>query len=135
MKSLIQSCSQYIQCIYLTVYYRRFYYQNLSRLKKRHGGTLTEFLELIVSIQQLAIYTKLLHKMQNICDALGNLVPFVQFKKCEKHPWRGFKYTPPWMFFTFLKLHKWYQIAQHITYFVLSSGLIPFSISKSSHFL
>ena len=23
------------------------------------------------------------------CDALRNLVPFVQFKKCEKHPWRS----------------------------------------------
>ena len=22
--------------------------------------------------------------------------------------------TPPWMFFTFLKLYRWYQIAQHI---------------------
>ena len=22
-----------------------------------------------------------------ICDALGDLVPFAQFKKCEKHPW------------------------------------------------
>ena len=24
--------------------------------------------------------------------------------------------TPVWMFFTFLKLYKWYQIAQRITY-------------------
>ena len=23
--------------------------------------------------------------------------------------------TPPWVFFTFFKLHKWYQIAQRIT--------------------
>ena len=23
--------------------------------------------------------------------------------------------TPPWMFFTFFKLYKWYQIAQNIT--------------------
>ena len=25
----------------------------------------------------------------NLCDALRNLVPFVQFKKREKHPWRS----------------------------------------------
>ena len=25
----------------------------------------------------------------NVCDDLRNLVPFVQFKKREKHPWRG----------------------------------------------
>ena len=24
--------------------------------------------------------------------------------------------TPPWVFFTFFKLYKWYQIAQRITY-------------------
>ena len=24
--------------------------------------------------------------------------------------------TPPWLFFTFFKLRKWYQIAQSITY-------------------
>ena len=24
--------------------------------------------------------------------------------------------TPPWVFFTFFKLYKWYQIAQNITY-------------------
>ena len=39
------------------------------------------------------------------CDALCNLVPFVQFKKREKHPWRKIN-TPAWVFFTFFKLHK-----------------------------
>ena len=24
-----------------------------------------------------------------ICDNLRDLVPFVQFKKCEKHPWNS----------------------------------------------
>ena len=24
-----------------------------------------------------------------VCDVLPDLVPFVQFKKCEKHPWRS----------------------------------------------
>ena len=27
-------------------------------------------------------------RLLDICDALRNLVPFVQFKKREKHPWR-----------------------------------------------
>ena len=27
--------------------------------------------------------------MNSICDALRNLVPLVQFKKREKHPWRS----------------------------------------------
>ena len=50
-----------------------------------------------------------------MCD----LVPFVQFKKREKHPWRIVTFksnTPPWVFFTFLKLYKWYQILKRISY-------------------
>ena len=27
------------------------------------------------------------------CDALPNLVPFVQFKKREKHPWRSVTFS------------------------------------------
>ena len=44
-----------------------------------------------------------------ICDALRDLVPFVQFKKLEKHTWRSVtcrKFTPPWVFFTLFKLYK-----------------------------
>ena len=63
-----------------------------------------------------------------ILDALRDLVALVRFKKREKHPWRivtfskvaGFNFTKsntlPWVFFTFFKLHKYYQIAQSITY-------------------
>ena len=28
-----------------------------------------------------------------ICGALSDLVPFVQFKKREKHPWRSVKFS------------------------------------------
>ena len=59
------------------------------------------------------------------CVVLRDLVPFVQFKKLEKHPWRSVTFSkacnftksnsPLWVFFTFLKLFKWYQIAQSIT--------------------
>ena len=69
-----------------------------------------------------------------ICDALHDFVPFAQFKKREKHPWRSVTFskfagqkpllknftksnTPQWVFFTFFKLLKWYQIAQRITFF------------------
>ena len=58
-----------------------------------------------------------------ICGALRDLIPFVQFKKHEKHPWRsvtnGCRFTKsntsPWVFFTFFKFYKWYHIAQRIT--------------------
>ena len=52
------------------------------------------------------------------CDVLCNLVPFVQFKKREKHSWGSVTfecYTPPRVFFTFLKLYKWNQTAQNTT--------------------
>ena len=60
-------------------------------------------------------------------DVLRDLVPFVQFKKREKHPWRNVTFNkvadlnftksdiPPWVFFTFFKLYKWYQITHYIS--------------------
>ena len=54
---------------------------------------------------------------KTICDALHDLIPFVQFKKREKHPSMSVTFskvavksnTPPWVFFTFSKLYKWYK--------------------------
>ena len=53
----------------------------------------------LVNILKYSIFKKLIN---NICGALRDLVPFVQFKKREKHPWRSV---------------KWYQIAERTTYF------------------
>ena len=56
-----------------------------------------------------------------ICDALRSLVPFVQFKNV-KNTHGGVLLlftkgsTPPWVFYTFFKLYKWYQIARNIPY-------------------
>ena len=57
-----------------------------------------------------------------MCDALRDLVPFVQFKKQEKQPCRSVNFskvaglacnftkinTPTWVFFRLFKLYKWY---------------------------
>ena len=57
----------------------------------------------------------------SIFDVLRNVVPFVQLKNV-KNTHGGVlllvtkSNTPPSGFFTFLKLYKWYQIAQRITY-------------------
>ena len=63
-------------------------------------------------------------------DVFRDLMPLVQFKKCEKHPWMSvnFSNTPPWGFFAFLKLYKWYQIAQRITHvsYCIFYGINPF---------
>ena len=47
--------------------------------------------------------TALMKQYNHICDALRDLVPFIQFKKREKHPWRSvnFMNTPPWVFSRF----------------------------------
>ena len=65
---------------------------------------------------------KNLQTFNYVWAALRALVPFVQFKKCEKHPWRVIllvklepsacnfttSITPPRVIFTFFKLCKWY---------------------------
>ena len=79
-----------------------------------------------------------------ICGTLRNLVPFEQFKKRKKHPWRSINFieacnftkinTSPWVFFTFLKLYKWYEIAQRITDEGLwTHGLMKYRIFEAKH--
>ena len=51
--------------------------------------------------------------MQIICDALLDFVPSLQFLKHEKRLWRSVTFTHPG---AFLKLYKWYQIAQSIAF-------------------
>ena len=38
-----------------------------------------------------------------VCDAMRDLVPFVQFKKHEKHPWRSVTFSCSLTLLTFLK--------------------------------
>ena len=89
-------------------------------------------------------FTFLENKM---CDALSDFVPFVQVKKREKHPWRSYTFrnvaswsaTPPWVFFMFFKLYKWYQIAQSITIKKIWKGIkynfsIQHSVACRKHF-
>ena len=66
-----------------------------------------------------------------------NLESFVQFQKREKHhggvlilvKLQDFKSnTPPWVFFMFFKLYKWYQLAQRIIYGLVKGVLRTLSI-------
>ena len=46
--------------------------------------------------------------------------------------------TPPWVFFTFFKLYKWYQIAQRTTYYQYAGMYIAYFLrfsgnDKSNH--
>ena len=60
------------------------------------------------------------------CDALLDLVPFVQLKNVKNTHGGVLLFaeacnftkinTPSWVFFSFLKLYKWYQITQRIIF-------------------
>ena len=74
-----------------------------------------------------------------ICHALGDLVLTVQFKNVKniqggvlllacKFTKRN---TPPWMFFTFFKLYKWYQIKQNITFRQTSQGFPEWMMGRN----
>ena len=83
----------------------------------------------LVSRYKLQMHDAFQRTLSNICDALRDLVPFLQFKERENTHGAVIlsvklqaeacnftkNITPPWVFFTFLKLYKWYQIAQNAT--------------------
>ena len=39
------------------------------------------------------VFLSFVHNFQSICDALRDLVPLVQFKEREKHPWRSVNFS------------------------------------------
>ena len=47
----------------------------------------------------------IIYDLLHICSALRRLLPFVQLKKREKHPWKGVDFSK-----VVFKLYKWYQI-------------------------
>ena len=54
-----------------------------------------------------------LHNLRNVKNALGKLLPLVKFQAKASNFTKS--NTPPWVFITFFKLYKWYQIAQRIS--------------------
>ena len=50
--------------------------------------------------------------VKTVRDTLRDLVLLAQFEKHEEYPWRSVTFTKSitaaWVFFTFLKLYKWY---------------------------
>ena len=67
-----------------------------------------------------AIWYHLYH-LKNVKNTLGGVLLLVQLQATESN-------TPLWVFFTFFKLYKWYQIAQCITYECLSATVYPRSL-------
>ena len=61
-----------------------------------------------------------------------DVLPFVQFKKREKHPWRSvyFSVFYFWLFSRFLN-YKWYQIAQSTSYVYCNKSYHFISKSRS----
>ena len=76
-----------------------------------------------------------------IFDALRNLLPSIQFKKRKKTHGGVLllvklqvlacnftkKNTPPWVFFMFFKLYKWYEVEQRTTYNLSTSDSEAYS--------
>ena len=52
--------------------------------------------------------------LSNKCDALRNMVSFVQFKKREKHPWRSVSFSKVAENFHFLLSHLDYIFSWHL---------------------
>ena len=54
------------------------------------------------------------HNLKNVKNTHGRVLILVKFQAETCNFTKS--NTPPWVFFTFFKLYKWYQIAQRITY-------------------
>ena len=70
-------------------------------------------MKLLAYVVRWAIWYHL-HNLKNFKNTHGGVLILVklQASACKFTKIK----TPPWVFFTFLKLYKWFQIAQRTTY-------------------
>ena len=113
------------------------------RWNKNGRHTVSTILIFWLSVKYVNNPKELIHLLYfdiEIWDPLRNLVPFVQFKKPEKHQRRRLllvacNFTNNnnllWVLFTFFKLYKWYQIAERITY-VEQQGTLLWNIQENT---
>ena len=56
-----------------------------------------------------------LYSLRNVKNILGGVLLSVEFQTFACNFTKS--NTPPWVFSTYFKLHKWYNIAQSVTYY------------------
>ena len=127
---LLLDTTEYL--IYIASWYHRVFVANFSWIIFPIYSSFSKSKLFWISFSCLLLNTNCISYSQLICSvgffwgktldlhvygALRDLVPFVQFKKRKKHPWRSVTFTvcnfnksntPPWVFVTFFKLYKWY---------------------------
>ena len=73
-----------------------------------------------------------LYDLKNVKNTHGGELLLVKLQAAACNYTKG--NTPPWVFFTFFELYKWYQIAQHITFYhenkkmIENEWKIPFAL-------
>ena len=77
--------------------YLEFFWSVLSRIRTEYGKILRIPLRIQSECGKIRSRktpnTDTFHAVYTICDALGDLVPFVQFKKRKKHSWRSVTFS------------------------------------------
>ena len=99
----------------LSKFQRNKIFLSVSRYVAKSSRLLeTNILDDICDVMRCAIWYHL-YNLKNIKNTHGGALILVklQAKTCNFNKIN----SAPWVFFTFFKLYKWYQIAQRITYF------------------
>ena len=113
--------------------------KNLHRCRLKHIQS-----DLSINLSKISMYLIIMNIIYH-CDILRDYVPLIQFKNVKTHMKECYlqesfqlqacnftkSNTPPLIFFTFFKLYKWHQIAQHITIMHITVSYILISVRHS----
>ena len=91
---------------------KTFNYLEKSKLRKKTSRSKKKLYWRVKSISCAIRYY--LYNLKNVKNTHGGVLILVKLQ-AEACNFTKIN-TPPWVFFTFFKLYKWYQIAQRITY-------------------
>ena len=103
-----------------------YYWYNFKNVKNTHGGVL-----LLVRYHFNKVIWYYLYNFKNLKNIHGRALLLLKFQAEACNFTKN--NTRPWIFFRFLKLYKWYKIAQSITYVCKRSARYIYFFTSEVH--
>ena len=97
------SISSFLSILKFIFFHRYFFNHQLSNLSFSRIVNIDNQITFVV---RCAVQYHM-HNLKNVKNTHGGVLLLVNFNKSN---------TPPWVFFTFFKLYKWYQMVQSATF-------------------
>ena len=110
-------------CLFLCFKLLKYFIGNQSVYCNRHDMQFLFRLFIVLNLYvMICAIWHYLYNLKNVKNTQGGVLLLVKLQAITCNSTEG--NTPPWVFFTFFELYKWYQIAQRTTVLLIVKFII-----------